>query len=237
MLELLVVVSIIAVLVAILLPTLSKAREAANRTVCLSNVRQLAAMATVYATEHQGVFPIDARNESSNLIIPYLFRADMFTALRFGKPAEENRTWQCPSRPVYRYQDLSTSPDPVPYPYSYIQCSYMYLGNGYRKPTANSFELDYTRRPQRLGHRGPPAPIFADIVQYHNPTVGGNGYSFNHTNRNSPIRPSGANEAFTDGHAEWVTAFPDVLKPGPLPFGNANATHVNATQYFVAWWW
>ena len=40
--ELLVVIGIIAVLVSILLPTLARARVAAERTVCLSNMQQMA---------------------------------------------------------------------------------------------------------------------------------------------------------------------------------------------------
>jgi prepilin-type N-terminal cleavage/methylation domain-containing protein/prepilin-type processing-associated H-X9-DG protein len=47
--ELLVVIGIIAVLVAILLPALNRAREAANRTACLSNLRQMGEAARLYA--------------------------------------------------------------------------------------------------------------------------------------------------------------------------------------------
>lgn len=59
--ELLVVIGIIAVLVAILLPALGKAKMQANSTKCLSNLRQLGQAHIMYTNEFKGVIvqPVD----------------------------------------------------------------------------------------------------------------------------------------------------------------------------------
>lgn len=56
MVELLVVVSIITMLIAIMLPAMVAAREQARRTVCASNMRQIAVLGTVYASENFGAY-------------------------------------------------------------------------------------------------------------------------------------------------------------------------------------
>src|SRR5687768_18427974 len=55
--ELLVVIGIIAVLIGILLPTLSRAREQARRTACLSNLRSLGQALYMYANAHRDRLP------------------------------------------------------------------------------------------------------------------------------------------------------------------------------------
>jgi prepilin-type N-terminal cleavage/methylation domain-containing protein/prepilin-type processing-associated H-X9-DG protein len=55
--ELLVVIGIIAVLVSILLPTLGRARRAAQVTKCLSNIRQLSVAVNGYMAENRGTLP------------------------------------------------------------------------------------------------------------------------------------------------------------------------------------
>src|SRR6476646_2824312 len=55
--ELLVVIGIIALLISILLPSLSAAREHGNAAKCLNNVRQLTLAFLMYADENKGKLP------------------------------------------------------------------------------------------------------------------------------------------------------------------------------------
>jgi prepilin-type N-terminal cleavage/methylation domain-containing protein len=65
--ELLVVVAIIALLIAILLPSLGKAREAARRAACCSNLHQLSVATLLYAEGNDGWAP----NSSDSMVENY----------------------------------------------------------------------------------------------------------------------------------------------------------------------
>ena len=54
--ELLVVIAIIGVLVALLLPAVQAAREAARRTSCVNNMKNVA-LAAINCHDQQGAFP------------------------------------------------------------------------------------------------------------------------------------------------------------------------------------
>jgi len=58
--ELLVVIGIIALLIAILMPALSRAREQTQRVSCMSNMRQLGLAMMMYVGDNKGTFPFAA---------------------------------------------------------------------------------------------------------------------------------------------------------------------------------
>src|SRR3954464_7719733 len=60
LIELLVVIAIIAILAAILFPVFARAREAARKATCQSNLRQLGVAAQMYLQDNDGAyFPHD----------------------------------------------------------------------------------------------------------------------------------------------------------------------------------
>lgn len=125
--ELLVVIGIIALLIAILLPTLGKARESAKRAVCLSNLRQLYMANQMYANANKGQIPIGYSYFSALNYQLYdtgnAFYGDVgnFRFINQGvfvgtKMIADPKFYYCPSEnnPWYQYDTPQNPWDPTP---------------------------------------------------------------------------------------------------------------------------
>jgi prepilin-type N-terminal cleavage/methylation domain-containing protein/prepilin-type processing-associated H-X9-DG protein len=83
LIELLVVIAIIGVLVALIMPAVQSAREAANRTQCINNLKQMG-LAMHNHQDAMGTFPFGAFNSPAQAwslqVLPYLEQVTLFNA-------------------------------------------------------------------------------------------------------------------------------------------------------------
>lgn len=103
--ELLVVIAIIGVLVALLLPAVQAAREAARRNSCVNNLKQIGLAVQTYH-DARGVFPegrLDRRQEGASWafrLLPYLEQNNIYDAFDETVPVYDTANAQAMRTPV-----------------------------------------------------------------------------------------------------------------------------------------
>ena len=205
LIELLVVIAIIAILAAILLPALGKARDKAKLTGCVSNLKQMGQYYLMYAEEFDGqnVDPETYRRhcllgDNGQAVWGYASRAlpkEVYTC-----PSDVQAFWKNPSTgnvnhydaPSYGLQDMWGS-----------NMSHKEIGPDGKQISKNNFKLSKIKRPARCIFFGERGHALTPIKESN-----GNSYmlraeaSYSGNYRMYNRHVTQANIAFLDGHVE-----------------------------------
>jgi prepilin-type N-terminal cleavage/methylation domain-containing protein len=219
LIELLVVVAIIALLIAILLPSLGRARELANRTACAANVTGVVKAMVVYAADNNNCFPISNGTTVGLMAAPTtaVNLGCMFAlTTAVGGNGVSTKSFLCKSDPDSGSPALSTATSfsaSTP-----LNCSY-----GIAQPTTSATSV----APWWKNTIDSSAPLMADCVG--GPLVSGltnsTGCSINH-------QGAGQNIGYGDAHVEWNRS---VLPTASTLLFNISTATLNFTTIPYAW--
>lgn len=216
--ELLVVISITALLIAILLPALRQARAAARQTQCLSQLKQITTAVSMYQVDHEDYIP------------PWIDRTQSptqyWTQQLVGYAGNQARMWVCPDSPETGSVTLAEIEagfqyDPASLDFRTRMRDVTTLGINVTDTQPGSFYETYHRSSQLSTINSQPVVYAGDTTgtdadHYDPKNPNGHGYMnrWIYPNQGFSFFPrhvgSGVNLLFTDGHAATTT--PDVLQ-------------------------
>ncbi|MCM8769151.1 MAG: DUF1559 domain-containing protein [Candidatus Omnitrophica bacterium] len=124
LIELLVVVAIISILAAMLLPALSKAREKARGSVCMSNLKQITLAMFLYCQDYEEYFPPAYYMTAASEIGWDFSSDDWWASAKPGLlgPYLKGKVFSCPSKATVKSYDR---------PYTGYAYNTTYIGGGY----------------------------------------------------------------------------------------------------------